>query len=77
MLMARSFADCKTGNYKMIAGNMNSSLRAQDINFMRSYAEYLDVMIAGCERNLPTLQALIKLPALAEGWRGRLVALSA
>ena len=35
------------------------------------------IVIAGRERNLPTLQALINLPALAEGWRGRLVALSA
>jgi MOSC domain-containing protein YiiM len=35
------------------------------------------IVIAGRERNLPTLQALINLPALAEGWRNRLVALSA
>ena len=53
MLMARSFADSTTGNCRMIAGNMNSSLRAQDINFMRSYAEYLDVKLEILDLTMP------------------------
>jgi MOSC domain-containing protein YiiM len=35
------------------------------------------IVIAGRERNLPTLRALINLPVLADGWRDRLVALIA
>ena len=53
MLMARSFADSTTGNYKMIAGNMNQGLSSQDINFMSEYAHYLGIKLEILDLTMP------------------------
>jgi lipopolysaccharide biosynthesis glycosyltransferase len=53
MLMARSFADSTTGNYRMIAGNMNQGLSSQDIKFMSEYAQYLGIKLEILDLTMP------------------------
>ena len=53
MLMARSFADSTTGNYRMIAGNMNQGLSSLDIKFMSEYAHYLGIKLEILELTMP------------------------
>jgi lipopolysaccharide biosynthesis glycosyltransferase len=53
MLMARCCALNTTGNFKMIAANMNSSMDTKDIRFMTEYAKYLEIDLEILDLSLP------------------------